>query len=107
MLEASPAVCRVVIRISSIYWLVREVLRDSLDVVIVPQENVRLLTQEKLKLLRQRYNLEILSENFVDTGCQGVRVSFPLYPSQMLNFAVHSFLLKGISTKTSRDISAP
>jgi predicted DNA-binding transcriptional regulator YafY len=61
LLEASPAVRRVIRRVTSTYWFIREVLRDAPDLLIVSPENVRSLVKEKLKTLYQRYNLEISS----------------------------------------------
>ena len=61
LLEGSPPVRRVIRRVSNTYWFIREVLRDTPDVLIISPENVCLLAKEKLKTLCQRYNLEISS----------------------------------------------
>jgi predicted DNA-binding transcriptional regulator YafY len=49
---------RVVRRVSSTFWFIREVMQYAPDCVIVAPENVRSLIKEKLKTLCQHYDLE-------------------------------------------------
>ncbi|BCL38329.1 WYL domain-containing protein [Nostoc sp. MS1] len=60
-LPQTQKVRRVVRRVSSTFWFIREVMQYAPDCVILAPENVRSLMLEKLKNLCQHYNLEISS----------------------------------------------
>ncbi len=57
-ISESPPILRVVRRVTSTYWFIREVLQNAPDMVIISPENVRSLVREKLKSLCQHYDLE-------------------------------------------------
>ncbi|GAA6617555.1 WYL domain-containing protein [Scytonema sp. NUACC26] len=59
LLPTSPPMRRVVRRISSTYWFIREVLRDAPDIVIVSPESVRGRLKQKIISFYERYDMEI------------------------------------------------
>ncbi|EHC10659.1 helix-turn-helix transcriptional regulator [Fischerella thermalis] len=60
-LPDTPRVRRVIRRVSSTFWFIREVMQYAPDCVIVSPENVRSLLCEKLQTLCQRYDLNLNS----------------------------------------------
>ncbi|WP_413201429.1 WYL domain-containing protein, partial [Nostoc piscinale] len=58
-LPDTQKVRRVVRRVSSTFWFIREVMQYTPDCVIIAPENVRSLIKEKLKTLCQHYDLNI------------------------------------------------
>ncbi|MBD2303634.1 WYL domain-containing protein [Nostoc sp. FACHB-190] len=58
-LPDTQKVRRVVRRVSSTFWFIREVMQYTPDCVIIAPENVRSLIKEKLKTLCQHYELNI------------------------------------------------
>ena len=59
LLASSPPMRRVVRRVSSTYWFIREVLRDAPDIVIVSPKSVRDKLKQKIISLYERYTMEI------------------------------------------------
>lgn len=58
LLPGSPPVRRVVKRVSSTYWFIREVLREVPDIVIVSPSSVRERLKQKIISLYERYTTE-------------------------------------------------
>lgn len=58
-LADKPGVRRVVRRVSSTFWLIREVMQYTPDCVVVSPENVRDRVKQKLKSLCQQYDMDI------------------------------------------------
>lgn len=58
-LADKPGVQRVVRRVSSTFWLIREVMQYTPDCVVVSPENVRDRVKQKLKSLCQQYDMDI------------------------------------------------
>ncbi|GBE91068.1 WYL domain-containing protein [Nostoc cycadae] len=58
-LPDTKKVRRVVRRVSSTFWFIREVMQYAPDCVIVAPENVRSLIKEKLKTLCQHYDIDV------------------------------------------------
>jgi predicted DNA-binding transcriptional regulator YafY len=61
-LPDQPRVRRVIRRVSSTFWFLREVMRYGEDCVIVSPESVRDRVKQKLRLQCQQYGLEIRDE---------------------------------------------
>lgn len=59
LLPDSPGVRRVIRKISSTYWFIREVLQNAPDCVVVAPESVRSRLKEKLKSFCHQYELEM------------------------------------------------